>query len=107
MGTHRLRYALCSTLLLGTNILSLGSLTLLFSQNVSGLQIKTPAGEYKDIKPLDGSIVVNIADTLSFMTKGRISLPRLFYLLTCGTPGYLKSTIHRVHRPPPDQDHIE
>ncbi|KAF8913624.1 hypothetical protein CPB85DRAFT_1551029 [Mucidula mucida] len=66
-----------------------GSLTLLFSQNVSGLQIKTPAGEYRDIQPADGSIVVNVADTLSFMTKS-----------------YLKSTIHRVRRPPPDQDHI-
>ncbi|KIY67144.1 Clavaminate synthase-like protein [Cylindrobasidium torrendii FP15055 ss-10] len=67
-----------------------GSLTLLFSQNVSGLQIKTPEGEYKDVRPIDGSIVVNIADTMSFITKG-----------------YLKSTIHRVHRPPPDQDHID
>ncbi|ORY27485.1 hypothetical protein BCR39DRAFT_538233 [Naematelia encephala] len=66
-----------------------GSLTLLFSQTVSGLQVKMPDGEYKDIKPQRGSIVVNVADTLSFMTKG-----------------YLKSTIHRVHRPPPDQDHI-
>ncbi|KAL7423622.1 hypothetical protein Q5752_001203 [Cryptotrichosporon argae] len=66
-----------------------GSLTLLFSQTVSGLQVQMPDGTNKDIRPLKGSIVVNIADTLSFMSGG-----------------YLKSTIHRVHRPPPDQDHI-
>ena len=49
-----------------------GSLTLLFSQTVSGLQVKMPSGEYRDIKPQKGSIVVNVADTLSFMTKGDI-----------------------------------
>ena len=78
-----------------------GSLTLLFSQTVSGLQVKMPSGEYKDIRPQKGSIVVNVADTLSFMTKGES--------LVAGaelTVGYLKSTIHRVTRPPPDQDHI-
>ncbi|KAK4685958.1 hypothetical protein P7C73_g4177, partial [Tremellales sp. Uapishka_1] len=66
-----------------------GSLTLLFSQTVSGLQVKMPDGVYKDIKPVPGSIVVNVADTLSFMTKG-----------------YLKSTIHRVTVPATDQRHI-
>ncbi|WVQ64295.1 uncharacterized protein L199_002457 [Kwoniella botswanensis] len=66
-----------------------GSLTLLFSQTVSGLQVKFADGTYRDIKPKKGSIVVNVADTLSFMTKG-----------------YLRSTIHRVTRPPPDQAHI-
>ncbi|WVQ84268.1 hypothetical protein IAT38_006420 [Cryptococcus sp. DSM 104549] len=66
-----------------------GSLTLLFSQTVSGLQVKFSDGTYRDIKPKTGSVVVNVADTLSFMTKG-----------------YLRSTIHRVTRPPPDQAHI-
>ena len=66
-----------------------GSLTLLFSQTVSGLQVQMPDGRFRDIKPLAGSIVVNVADTLSFMTNG-----------------YLKSTVHRVHRPPVDQAHI-
>ncbi|WWC57578.1 uncharacterized protein I303_100110 [Kwoniella dejecticola CBS 10117] len=66
-----------------------GSLTLLFSQTVSGLQVKFADGTYRDIRPKKGSIVVNVADTLSFMTKG-----------------YLRSTIHRVTRPPPDQAHI-
>ncbi|KAF8590533.1 gibberellin 2-oxidase [Ramaria rubella] len=67
-----------------------GSLTLLFSQTVAALQIKTPNNEWKWVRPVPGGITCNAADTLSFMTKG-----------------YLKSTIHRVVRPPPDQAHID
>ncbi|KAI9708665.1 MAG: hypothetical protein M1820_003883 [Bogoriella megaspora] len=63
-----------------------GSLTLLFSQNVAGLQIKTHAGDWKYVRPVDNGIVCNIGDTLSFWSGG-----------------YLKSTVHRVQRPPPDQ----
>ncbi|KAJ5915247.1 hypothetical protein N7454_011142 [Penicillium verhagenii] len=63
-----------------------GSLTLLFSQNVAGLQIRTPEGDWKYVKPVDGGITCNIADTLSFLTNG-----------------FLKSTIHRVVTPPKDQ----
>ncbi|XAO26418.1 hypothetical protein I312_105255 [Cryptococcus bacillisporus CA1280] len=66
-----------------------GSLTLLFSQTVSGLQAKFSDGSYRDIKYKKGSVVVNIADTLSFMTKG-----------------YLRSTIHRVTVPPGIQSSI-
>ncbi|KAI9734344.1 MAG: hypothetical protein M1834_002450 [Cirrosporium novae-zelandiae] len=67
-----------------------GSLTLLWSQNVVALQIRTHQGDWKYVRPIDGSIVCNIADTLSFWSAG-----------------YLKSTIHRVVRPPPDQDNID
>jgi isopenicillin N synthase-like dioxygenase len=63
-----------------------GSLTLLWSQNVAGLQIKTPSGEWKYIPPVDGGIICNVGDALQFWSKG-----------------YLKSTTHRVVRPPPDQ----
>jgi isopenicillin N synthase-like dioxygenase len=63
-----------------------GSLTLLWSQNVAGLQIKTPSGEWKYIPPVDGGIICNVGDTLQFWSKG-----------------FLKSTTHRVVRPPPDQ----
>ncbi|KIR37443.1 hypothetical protein I352_00759 [Cryptococcus deuterogattii MMRL2647] len=66
-----------------------GSLTLLFSQTVSGLQVKFSDGSYRDVKYKKGSVVVNIADTLSFMTKG-----------------YLRSTIHRVTVPPGIQSSI-
>ena len=66
-----------------------GSLTLLWSQDVAGLQLKTPAGEWKYVPPVANSIICNVGDTLSFWSAG-----------------YFKSTIHRVIRPPEDQAHI-
>ncbi|KAH8690019.1 gibberellin 2-oxidase [Talaromyces proteolyticus] len=63
-----------------------GSLTLLFSQHVAGLQIRTPEGEWKYVKPVTGGITCNVADTLTFLTNG-----------------FLKSTVHRVVQPPADQ----
>jgi len=66
-----------------------GSLTLLFSQHVAGLQIRTPEGEWKYVKPVEGGITCNAADTLTFLTKG-----------------FVKSTIHRVVTPPKDQINI-
>ncbi|KAF1357715.1 2OG-Fe(II) oxygenase superfamily protein [Lizonia empirigonia] len=63
-----------------------GSLTLLWSQNIAGLQLKTPAGEWKYVPPIDNGIICNVGDTLDFWSAG-----------------YLKSTIHRVLRPPEDQ----
>lgn len=66
-----------------------GSLTLLWSQNVAGLQLKTPAGEWKYVPPVDGGIICNVGDTLDFWSAG-----------------YLKSTTHRVVRPPREQVHI-
>jgi isopenicillin N synthase-like dioxygenase len=66
-----------------------GSLTLLWSQNVAGLQLKTPAGEWKYVPPVDNGIICNVGDTLDFWSAG-----------------YLKSTIHRVIRPPKDQARI-
>lgn len=67
-----------------------GSLTLLFRQPVAALQILTPSGEWRYVKPYPGSITVNIADVLQFWSNG-----------------YLKSSIHRVVAPPPDQAHID
>lgn len=49
-----------------------GSLTMLFSQHVAGLQIRTPEGEWKYVRPVDGGITCNAADTLSFLTKGKL-----------------------------------
>ncbi|KAL2107982.1 hypothetical protein VUR80DRAFT_4423 [Thermomyces stellatus] len=66
-----------------------GSLTLLWSQDVAGLQIKTQEGEWRYVPPVDGGIVCNVGDTLDFWSAG-----------------YLKSTTHRVVRPPEDQAHI-
>ncbi|KAK7047123.1 hypothetical protein VNI00_006788 [Paramarasmius palmivorus] len=66
-----------------------GSLTLVFtgSQTVSGLKIRTPDGSWKHVKYVPGGITVNAGDTLAMITEG-----------------YLKSTVHGVVRPPPDQD---
>ncbi|RDB23400.1 hypothetical protein Hypma_009341 [Hypsizygus marmoreus] len=66
------------------------SLTLLFAQTVAALQIRTPDNEWKWVKPVEGGITCNAADTISFLTKG-----------------YIKSTVHRVVRPPADQTHLE
>ncbi len=66
-----------------------GFLTLLWSQDVAGLQLKTPAGQWKYVSPVDHGIICNVGDILSFWSAG-----------------YLKSTIHRVIRPPEDQAHI-
>lgn len=63
-----------------------GSLALLFSQHVAGLQIRTPEGDWKYVKPVEGGITCNAADTLTFLTNG-----------------FIKSTVHRVVTPPKDQ----
>ena len=67
-----------------------GSLTLLFRQPVAALQVRTPEGEWKYVKPHPESITVNIADALQFLTNG-----------------FLKSSIHRVVAPPPDQADVD
>ncbi|KAI0152142.1 Clavaminate synthase-like protein [Hypoxylon sp. NC0597] len=67
-----------------------GSLTLLFRQPVSALQVRTPEGQWKWVKPYPQSITVNLADSLEFLTNG-----------------FLKSSIHRVVAPPPDQADID
>ncbi|KAI0197598.1 Clavaminate synthase-like protein [Astrocystis sublimbata] len=67
-----------------------GSLTLLFRQPVAALQVRTPEEEWKWVKPYPGSITVNLADSLEFLTNG-----------------FLKSSIHRVVAPPPDQVELD
>ncbi|KAG6917877.1 hypothetical protein DXG01_000647 [Tephrocybe rancida] len=63
-----------------------GSLTLLWSQPVSALQIMNPEGQWKWVKHIDNALVVNAGEALEYIS-GR------FY----------KGTIHRVHQPPIDQ----
>src|SRR5437016_4117315 len=62
------------------------TLTFLFHQPVAGLQVLTPGG-WKYVRSSPGSIIVNVADALEFLSGG-----------------YLKSTVHRVVRPPRDQN---
>lgn len=64
-----------------------GTFTFLFSQPISALQILTKAGEWKWVGYLPQSIVVNCGEALELMTGG------LF-----------QATIHRVVKPPQDQE---
>lgn len=68
----------------------LGSLTLLFRQPVAALQVLAADGAWKWVKPQDATITVNTADALTALTGG-----------------YIKSSVHRVHAPPPDQAHVD
>ncbi|KAK7417470.1 hypothetical protein QQX98_004590 [Neonectria punicea] len=68
----------------------LGTVTLLFRQPVAALQILNSQGQWKWVKPQDGTITINTCDALTALTGGLI-----------------KSSIHRVHAPPADQAHID
>ncbi|KAH8771608.1 hypothetical protein F5883DRAFT_456191 [Diaporthe sp. PMI_573] len=68
----------------------LGSITLLFRQPVCGLQILNNDGQWKWVRPVDGTITINTCDALTALTGGLI-----------------KSSIHRVHAPPQDQAQID
>ncbi|TVY84891.1 UPF0676 protein [Lachnellula suecica] len=61
------------------------TLTFLFHQPVTGLQVQTKDG-WRYVRSNRDSIIVNVADALEFLSGG-----------------YLKSTVHRVVRPPQDQ----
>ncbi|KAL4759989.1 uncharacterized protein BDW70DRAFT_169046 [Aspergillus foveolatus] len=68
----------------------LGSVTLLFRQPVAALQILNNEGQWKWVKPQDGTITINTCDALTALTGGLI-----------------KSSIHRVRTPPADQAGID
>ncbi|KAG6848923.1 hypothetical protein H0H93_012733 [Arthromyces matolae] len=63
-----------------------GTITILYSQPVAGLQILTPSGDWKWVKHIDNALVVNAGDAMEFLSGG-------FY----------RATIHRVIQPPQDQ----
>ncbi|KAI0800148.1 hypothetical protein C8Q74DRAFT_394695 [Fomes fomentarius] len=64
----------------------IGSITALWSQPVSGLQIMSPEGKWKWVRHIDNAVIINTGDTMDFLTGG-----------------YYKPTIHRVVQPPVDQ----
>ncbi|KAG0703539.1 Clavaminate synthase-like protein [Suillus ampliporus] len=64
----------------------LGSITILWSQPVTALQIQTREGEWRWIRHMENALVVNAGDTMDFLSGG-----------------YYKGTIHRVVQPPVDQ----
>ncbi|PYH93103.1 Clavaminate synthase-like protein [Aspergillus ellipticus CBS 707.79] len=65
-----------------------GTFTFLFSQPISALQILDNHGNWKWVQYLPDSLVVNVGEALELLTGG------LF-----------KATIHRVVKPPTDQEH--
>ncbi|KAF8432736.1 hypothetical protein L210DRAFT_3711347 [Boletus edulis BED1] len=64
----------------------IGSVTILWSQPVGGLQILSPDGGWRWVRHINNSVVINTGDMINFLTGG-------FY----------KPTIHRVVQPPHDQ----
>lgn len=64
-----------------------GSFTLLFSQPVSALQIRTSSAEWKWVKYIPEALIVNVGEALELLTGG------LF-----------RASIHRVVKPPADQE---
>ncbi|GAV99527.1 Clavaminate synthase-like protein [Lentinula edodes] len=64
----------------------IGTITLLYSQPVSALQILARDGTWKWVKHIDNAIVVNSGDAMDFLSGG-----------------LYRATIHRVVQPPPDQ----
>ena len=56
-----------------------GCITLLFQDNIKGLQIETRQGEFIDVAPIEGTVVLNIGDMPESWSQNR-----------------LKSTKHRV-----------
>ncbi|KXN82085.1 Flavonol synthase/flavanone 3-hydroxylase [Leucoagaricus sp. SymC.cos] len=63
-----------------------GTITVLYSQPVSALQILTPEGNWKWVKHIHNALVINAGDAMEFLSGG-----------------YYRATIHRVVQPPPDQ----
>ncbi|KAI0761385.1 Clavaminate synthase-like protein [Trametes elegans] len=64
----------------------IGTITILWSQPVSGLQILCPDGKWRWVRHIDNALTVNIGDGIEFLSGG-----------------YYKATIHRVRQPPADQ----
>ena len=58
------------------------TITLLFQDTVGDLKVQTASGEYIEAAPIEGTVLVNIGDSLQFMTGGK-----------------LKSTRHKVDLP--------
>jgi isopenicillin N synthase-like dioxygenase len=66
-----------------------GTITILWSQPVAGLQILSPDEKWRWVRHMDNAVVINAGDALDFL---------------CG--GYYPPTRHRVVQPPADQANI-
>ncbi|CAH1802468.1 unnamed protein product [Owenia fusiformis] len=52
-----------------------GTVTVIHQDNVGGLQVKTKSGEWIDVKPKDGTFVVQIADLMQRWTSNKFYAP--------------------------------
>nr|XP_039251793.1 probable 2-oxoglutarate-dependent dioxygenase At3g50210 [Styela clava] len=59
-----------------------GSLTFLFQDDIGGLQVKTLDGNFVDVRPIPGTMLVNVGEMLHYWSGQR-----------------LKATVHRVVNP--------
>lgn len=48
-------------------------ITLLLQSDVGGLQIRTPAGEWRDVPPVPNTLVVNVGELVEVVTGGRLT----------------------------------
>ncbi|KAH9834993.1 Clavaminate synthase-like protein [Rhodofomes roseus] len=64
----------------------IGTVTILWSQPVTSLQVLMPDGQWRYVRHIDNALVVNSGDAMEFLSGG-------FY----------KPTVHRVVQPPQDQ----
>ncbi|KAJ6567448.1 hypothetical protein B0H10DRAFT_2111793 [Mycena sp. CBHHK59/15] len=64
----------------------IGSVTVLWSQPIGGLQILSHDGQWRWVRHMDNAVVINAGDVLTFL---------------CG--GFYPATRHRVVQPPADQ----
>ena len=88
------------------------TITLLFQDDCGGLQVEDPkrAGEFIDVAPVPGTLVMNVGDMLMRWSNGMSFLKALepqagLTFWNCGAYfwrylDYLKSTSHRVQLPP-------
>ncbi|KAL0571694.1 hypothetical protein V5O48_010271 [Marasmius crinis-equi] len=67
-----------------------GTITVLYSQPVSALQILSPDGKWRWVKHVENALVINAGDAMEFLSGG-----------------IYRATIHRVVQPPPDQRNKE
>ena len=67
-----------------------GSLSCIIGQSIMALQVRTPRGEWKYVKPYPEAMTVNVGDQLQFLSNG-----------------FFKSSVHRVVTPPAGQAHLD
>ncbi|KAI0752492.1 Clavaminate synthase-like protein [Daedaleopsis nitida] len=67
----------------------IGTITILWSQPISGLQVMSPDGKWRWVRHIDNALVINIGDSMEMLSGG-----------------YYKATIHRVIQPPKDQRNL-